>query len=68
MKKYTIIAIGTVALLVAGTAKTIANEQPAIETEQQDDRVYDICEQLPHFPGGEAKLMEFLMKNVMFVA
>ena len=63
MKKYTIIAIATVALLVAGTAKTIANEQPAIETEQQDDRVYDICEQLPHFPGGEAKLMEFHMNS-----
>lgn len=66
MKKYTIIAIATAALLVAGTAKTIANEQPAIETEQQDDRVYDICEQLPNFPGGEAKLMEFLMKNVKY--
>ena len=66
MKKYTIIAIATVALLVAGTAKTIANEQPAVETEQQEDRVYDICEHLPQFPGGDAKLMEFLMRNVKY--
>ena len=66
MKKYTIIAIATVALLLAGTANTIANEQPGVETEQQGDPVFDICEQLPHFPGGEAKLMEFLMRNVKY--
>ena len=54
MKKYTIIAIATATLLVAGTANTIANQQLAVETEQQGDPVYDICEQLPHFPGGDA--------------
>ena len=51
MKKYTIFAIATVALLLAGTANTIANEQPGVETEQQGDPVFDICEQLPHFLG-----------------
>ena len=66
MKKYTIIAIVTATVLVSGTANTIANEQPGVETEQQGDPVYDICEQLPHFPGGDAKLMEFLMRNVKY--
>ena len=66
MKKYTIIAIATVGVLLAGTARTIANEQPAVETEQQGEHVYDICEQLPQFPGGDAKLMEFLARNVKY--
>ncbi len=66
MKKYAIIAIATVGVLVAGTAKTIAYEQPTAETEQQGDSVYDICEQLPQFPGGDAKLMEFLVRNVKY--
>ena len=66
MKKYMIIAIATVAALVAGTTKTIADEQPAVETEQQGERVFDICEELPQFPGGDVKLMEFLMRNVKY--
>ncbi len=66
MKKYTIIAIAAAIVLVAGTAKTIANEQPLVEIEQQGERVFDICEQMPSFPGGDAKLMEFLMRNVKY--
>ena len=66
MKKYTIIAIAAAIVLVAGTAKTIANEQPLVKIEQQDGCVFDICEQMPSFPGGDAKLMEFLMRNVKY--
>ena len=66
MKKYTIIAIAAAIVLVAGTARTIANEQPLVKIEQQDGRVFDICEQMPSFPGGDAKLMEFLMRNVKY--
>lgn len=66
MKKYTIIAIAAAIVLVAGTARTIANEQPLVEIEQQGERVFDICEQMPSFPGGDAKLMEFLMRNVKY--
>ena len=38
-----------------------------IRTKQSDDDpVFEVCEQLPSFPGGEAKLMEFLMRNMRY--
>jgi hypothetical protein len=44
-----------------------ADEAVVIETKQQDnDPVSDSCEQLPQFPGGEAKLMEFIAQNIKY--
>ena len=43
-----------------------ANEQTAEQNDQQEERVYDICEQLPQFPGGEMKMMEFIAKNIKY--
>jgi hypothetical protein len=37
-----------------------------IRTKQADDPVFEVCEQLPQFPGGEAKLMEFLMHTMRY--
>ena len=33
---------------------------------QSDDPVFDICEQMPSFPGGDAKLMEFIARNIKY--
>ena len=37
-----------------------------IRTKQSDGPVFDICEQMPSFPGGEAKLMEFISRNIKY--
>ena len=37
-----------------------------IRTKQSDDPVFEICEQSPSFPGGDAKLMEFIAKNIKY--
>ena len=37
-----------------------------IRTKQSDDPVFDICEQMPTFPGGDAKLMEFIARNIKY--
>ena len=34
--------------------------------QQGDDKIFDICEQLPQFPGGEVKLMEFISRNIKY--
>ena len=40
-----------------------------LQTKQKaDDKVFDICEQMPQFPGGDAKLMEFIARNIKYPA
>lgn len=34
--------------------------------ESVGDIVFDICEEMPRFPGGDAELMKFLAKNVKY--
>ena len=44
-----------------------ADKAVIIQTKQQgDDKIFDICEQLPSFPGGEAELMGFIAKNIKY--
>ena len=33
---------------------------------QQEDPVFDVCEELPQFPGGTTEMMQFLMRNVKY--
>lgn len=40
-----------------------ANAQTAKE---QKDKVYDVCEVLPEYPGGTIALMKFLGENVVY--
>lgn len=37
-----------------------------IRTKQSDGPVFDICEQMPSFPGGDAKLMDFISRNIKY--
>ena len=38
-----------------------------IKTKQSDDEpVFNVCEQLPQYPGGQEKMMEFLMRNMQY--
>lgn len=41
-------------------------KQPEATPDDTDDRVFDICEELPTYPGGEAAMMQFLIKNVRY--
>ena len=53
-------------LPVKGKTKETASGQSAVEKAQQEDRIFDVCEQLPHFPGGEAEMMQFIAKNIKY--
>ena len=55
------------------TKKVAANaDEPAVKTvvqtlyEAGDDKVYETCEQLPEYPGGQLSLLEFMMKNIRY--
>ena len=37
-----------------------------IRTKQSDGPIFDICEQMPSFPGGDAKLKEFISRNIKY--
>lgn len=48
-------------------ATIVETKQAGSENQQgQGDRVYDVCEQLPQFPGGDVKLMEFISRNIKY--
>ena len=72
-------AIAAVTVMDVGPAKKAYGEKgrygaTIVETKQagsenqqgQGDRVYDVCEQLPQFPGGDVKLMEFISRNIKY--
>jgi hypothetical protein len=71
--------IASVTVLDVGPAKKIYGEKgrygaTVIETKhaatdatpQKEEGVFDVCEQMPTFPGGEAKLMEFIARNIKY--
>lgn len=43
-----------------------ADKAVIIQTKQSDEPVLDKCEQMPSFPGGDVKLMEFIAKNIKY--
>ena len=72
-------AIASVTVMDVGPAKKVFGEKgrygaTVIETKtavsdaapQKEERVFDICEQMPQFPGGDAKLMEFIARNIKY--
>lgn len=36
------------------------------QKEEDDDKVFEVIEQMPSFPGGEAALMDFISKNIRY--
>jgi len=50
-------------------ATVVKTRQAVSEAPQQQiDGVFDIVEQMPQFPGGDAKLMEFIARNIKYPA
>lgn len=48
-------------------ATVIKTKQATTDTiPQKEEGVFDICEQMPQFPGGDAKLMEFIARNIKY--
>ena len=48
-------------------ATVVKTRQAVSEAPQQQiDGVFDIVEQMPQFPGGDAKLMEFIARNIKY--
>ena len=71
--------IASVTVMDVGPARKVFGEKgrygaTVIETKtaatdaapQKEEKVFDVCEQMPTFPGGEAKLMEFIARNIKY--
>ncbi|MBQ3631388.1 MAG: M56 family metallopeptidase [Prevotella sp.] len=71
--------IASVTVMDVGPAKEVFGEKgqygaTVVETKQtssdvqqkDDDRVFEVVELMPSFPGGEAKLMEFIARNIKY--
>ena len=67
--------IPVAALSLAVTARTVTDYRslpgsavPTNEAQQnqQDDPVFDICEEMPRFPGGDVELMQFIARSVKY--
>lgn len=51
----------------SGSTKVLA-EKSVYAGEEEDDKVFIICEEMPEYVGGSAKMMEMLMKNMKYPA
>ena len=59
---------------VIGTVENIkkaynvdADEAVVVQTKKQgDDPIFDIVEELPHFPGGDVELMQYIAQNIKY--
>ena len=55
--------------IIKNTFHVDAEEAIIVQTKKQgDEPVFDICEQLPQFPGGEVELMKFIAQNIKYPA
>ena len=71
--KCLLFAISTLTLLVIVFAPARANAQDKTEKTTQtrkdtttDDKIYEVCEQMPIFEGGDAALMKYLTDSVKY--
>jgi TonB family protein len=60
----------TVSNVVVKKKNPVADEEVAIGVidNDKDDRVWNVVEQMPKFPGGDAGLMSFLKDNLKYPA
>ena len=73
--KYLLFVPLAVALLAMNSTAMRANVQKKVvkttkTTKKADasNKVYEVCEQMPTFPGGDAALMKYLSENVKYPA
>lgn len=73
--KYLLFVPLAVALLAMNSTTIRANVQKkvvkatkATKKTSANDKVYEVCEQMPTFPGGDAALMKYLAENVKYPA
>ena len=65
-------AIESVTVMDVGPAKKTFGEKgrrgaTVVQTKQQgDNKIYDIVEQMPQFPGGDTELMQFIARNIKY--
>jgi TonB family protein len=73
--KYALIAPLTLALVASSNAENLlssakenVSEKAAqfLSVNRNDEPVYDVADQLPEFPGGVEKLLEFLIENIKY--
>ena len=71
--KCLLFAISTLTLLVIVFAPARANAQDKTEKTTQtrkdtttDDKIYEVCEQMPIFEGGDAALLKYLTDSVKY--
>ena len=48
----------------ANVQKKVVKTTKATKKTSANDKVYEVCEQMPTFPGGDAALMKYLSENV----
>jgi len=73
--KYLLFVPLAVALLAMNSTAMRANVQKKVVKSTKvtkktgtTDKVYEVCEQMPTFPGGDAALMKYLAENVKYPA
>lgn len=73
--KYLLFVPLAVALLAMNSTAMRANVQKKVvkttkvtKKTSATDKVYEVCEQMPTFPGGDAALMKYLAENVKYPA
>ena len=73
--KYLLFVPLAVALLAMNSTAMRANVQKkvvkttkATKKTSANDKVYEVCEQMPIFPGGDAAMMKYLSENVKYPA
>lgn len=50
----------------ANVQKKVVKATKATKKTSANDKVYEVCEQMPTFPGGDAALMKYLAENIKY--
>ena len=68
---FAVLAITLAVLLVPARANAQDKKEKGKTTQTQkdtttDDKVYDVCEQMPTYEGGDAALLKYLRENLKY--
>jgi tonB family C-terminal domain len=66
MKKALFLGLGLCLLALPGLSPDAQSQQPSSHLQQEDQKIYEVVDTEPGFPGGMSAMMKYLAENIRY--
>ena len=66
MKKAHFLGLGLCLLALPGLSPDAQGQQPSSHLQQEDQKIYEVVDTEPGFPGGMSAMMKYLAENIRY--